>query len=135
MTSVDLVETSVITRLRKPTIQAAIQRRGVVLVRSVVSDLEIGFSARNAVEWDAMLHELEVFVEVPLSAACVQRAKEVQRRLADRGLKGRKVPDLLIAASAEAVNATVVHYDGDFDLIAEVTGQPTRWVVPRGSID
>ena len=29
---------------------------------------------------------------------------------------------------------TVLHYDADFDLIAEITGQPTEWVVPRGSI-
>jgi len=28
----------------------------------------------------------------------------------------------------------VVHYDGDFDLISAVTGQPTQWVVPRGSV-
>jgi hypothetical protein len=30
---------------------------------------------------------------------------------------------------------TVLHYDADFDKIATVTGQPTEWVVPRGSID
>ena len=29
---------------------------------------------------------------------------------------------------------TVLHYDTDFDLIATVTGQPTQWVVPRGSV-
>jgi hypothetical protein len=28
----------------------------------------------------------------------------------------------------------VLHYDHDFDLIAAVTGQPTEWVVPAGSI-
>jgi hypothetical protein len=30
---------------------------------------------------------------------------------------------------------TVLHYDGDYDMIAKVTGQPTEWVVPRGSAD
>ena len=43
--------------------------------------------------------------------------------------------DLLVAASAEAAGLPVLHYDADFDLIAEVTGQPMQWVVPRGVID
>jgi predicted nucleic acid-binding protein len=43
--------------------------------------------------------------------------------------------DLLIAATAERHGVTVLHYDADYDLIAEVTGQLTQWVVPRGSAD
>jgi hypothetical protein len=31
---------------------------------------------------------------------------------------------------AERERVTVLHYDGDYDLIAHVTGQPVRWVVP-----
>jgi len=59
----------------------------------------------------------------------------VQRQLADRELPGRKVPDLLIAAAAEAHGLTVVHYDGDFEHIASITGQSNAWIVPAGSID
>ena len=33
------------------------------------------------------------------------------------------------------MDLTVLHYDQDFDLIAECTGQPTEWIVPRGEID
>jgi hypothetical protein len=29
----------------------------------------------------------------------------------------------------------VVHYDGDFEHIATITGQVTAWIVPAGSID
>jgi hypothetical protein len=29
----------------------------------------------------------------------------------------------------------VLHYDADFDLIAEATGQRCRWVVPAGTVD
>jgi hypothetical protein len=29
----------------------------------------------------------------------------------------------------------VLHYDGDFDLIASVTGQQCEWLAPAGSID
>lgn len=51
------------------------------------------------------------------------------------GLRGRKVPDLLIAAVAEQHGRCVLHYDADFDHIAKVTGQPAQWVVRKGSID
>jgi hypothetical protein len=27
-----------------------------------------------------------------------------------------------------------LHYDADYDRISEVTGQPTQWVRPRGSL-
>jgi len=37
-----------------------------------------------------------------------------------------------VAAVAERNGLTLLHYDSDFDTIAEVTGQDTRWVVPRG---
>jgi hypothetical protein len=29
----------------------------------------------------------------------------------------------------------VLHYDGDFDVIAAITGQAVAWVVPAGSAD
>ena len=41
----------------------------------------------------------------------------------------------LDAAVAEATSLTVLHYDADFDHIAAITGQPTEWIVDRGSID
>jgi len=45
------------------------------------------------------------------------------------------IPDLLIAATAERYALTVLHYDGDYERIAELTRQPTQWVVPRGTAD
>ncbi len=50
-----------------------------------------------------------------------------------RGLKGRKVPDLLVDAAAEGTARTMLHYDADFDHIAAVTSQPVEWVILRGS--
>ena len=35
---------------------------------------------------------------------------------------------------AERHGVTLLHYRADYDLIAEVTGQPVEWVVPRGSV-
>jgi hypothetical protein len=44
------------------------------------------------------------------------------------------LPDLLIAACAEGAALTVLHYDADYDRIAELTGQAVRWIVPRGTV-
>lgn len=132
-----LLDTSVLTRLREPAVRAAIEERAQrgELARAGISDLEIGFSARNAAEWDRLTDAMEVFELVESTAEHVRRARQAQRLLASRHQRGRKVPDLLVAAAAEARNLTVLHYDADFDLIAAVTGQSCRWVVPAGSID
>ena len=44
------------------------------------------------------------------------------------------IPDLVIAAAAESAGLTVLHYDADFERIAEVTVQAHDWVVPRGTV-
>jgi predicted nucleic acid-binding protein len=132
-----LLDTSVLTRLREPAVREAIEERAQrgQLARAGISDLEIGFSARNAAEWDRLADAMEVFALVESTAEHVRRGRQAQRLLASRHQRGRKVPDLLVAAAAEARSLTVLHYDADFDLIAAVTGQSCQWVVPAGSID
>jgi predicted nucleic acid-binding protein len=57
----------------------------------------------------------------------------VQQDLAKRGHhRSIGVVDLMVAATAEAHRATVLHYDSDFERIAEITGQPHEWIVARG---
>jgi hypothetical protein len=132
-----LLDTSVLTRLREPSVREAIEegtRRG-ELARAGISDLEIGFSARNAAEWDRLTDALGVFELVESTAEHVRRAGQVQRLLAAKHQRGRKIPDLLVAAAAEAHGLTVLHYDADFDLIGAVTGQSCQWVVSAGTID
>ena len=76
-------------------------------------------------------------LEIDVEAHLFDCAQQVQRHLAADGLEGRRVPDLLIAAVAavaEAISLTVLHYDADFDHIAAITRQPTRWIAERGSI-
>lgn len=131
-----LLDTSVLTRLRAPSIVQRIEqldRDG--LARTTMTDLEVGYSARSADEWDRLAAALDAFRRIDVEAHHFDRARQVQRRLAAEGLRGRKVPDLLIAAVAEATSLTVLHYDADFDHIAAITGQPTQWIVERGSID
>lgn len=132
-----LVDTSVLTRFGSSSVRQALEpsvQLGVV-GRAGISDLEIGFSARSAEEWDALTTALDVMVLIPTTAEHFIRARQVQRLLAANGLRGRKIPDLLIAAAAEERGLTVFHYDADFDYIAQVTGQAVTWIVPRGSID
>ncbi len=132
-----LVDTSVLTRLGQEPIRAAVEPKAArgELARAGISDLEVGYSARSAAEWDRLLEALEVFELVETTSDHLRRARQVQRLLAAKRQRGRKVPDLLIAAAAEARNLSVLHYDADFDRIAAVTGQACEWIVPAGSAD
>ena len=131
-----LLDTSVLKRLAQPAVRAVVEPLAAAgeLGRASICDLEVGYSARNADEWDRLVGALEVFVRVETSSEHVQRALQVQRLLAERSQRGRKIPDLLIAAAAEQLDLTVLHYDADFDAIAAVTGQRCEWVVPAGSV-
>jgi predicted nucleic acid-binding protein len=100
-----------------------------------VIDLELGWSARDHAEWAAIIDERMGFGRVPVSAAVSERALEVQGLLAARGQhRAVPIPDLLVAAAAEAAQLVVLHYDADYDLVAAITGQPVEWVVPRGTV-
>lgn len=132
-----LLDSSVLTRLHHAAVRDAVEPRAErgELARAGVSDLEIGYSARSAAEWDRLEEALRAFELVETTADHVQRARQVQRLLAAKHQRGRKVPDLLIAAAAELRGLTVFHYDADFDRIAAVTGQSCEWVVSAGSVD
>ena len=132
-----LVDTSVLKRLSTQAIRDVIEPLADSgrLARTTVSDLEVGYSARNSREWDDLLAALDVFAMIETTAQHFDRAKQVQRLLAARSQRGRKIPDLLIAAVAEAERLTILHYDQDFDMIAEVTGQRCQWVASAGTID
>ena len=132
-----LVDTSVLSRLRHRAVRAVLEPRTAAgqIARAGISDLEVGFSARNLAEWNGLTAALASFPLIETDASHVQRAREIQRLLASRGLRGRKIPDLLIAAAAEQSSLILLHYNADFDLISRVTGQPCEWVVPAGTVD
>ncbi|MRH88016.1 PIN domain-containing protein [Nocardia sp. SYP-A9097] len=102
--------------------------RGLIRI-STVTLLETGYSARSASDL-AELFDLPPLAQMPveyMAPAAEARAVEVLRELADRGQhRAPSIPDLLIAAIAESAKLVVLHADKDFDLIAEVTGQPTE---------
>lgn len=100
-----------------------------------VVDLEILYSANSPDAYMAGARVLQSLPRVKVDEGCVQRALEVQAMLAAASQhRGVSLSDLLIAACAERAGLAVLHYDADYELIAKVTGQPTQWVVPRGSV-
>jgi hypothetical protein len=99
--------------------------------------LELLHSARNPGEFALLEEGLRGLPWVDADADDWLRAREVYRVLGSRpGMPQRSVKhqDLLIAAAAERAGLTLVHYDADYEAIAEITGQRVRWVAPRGSI-
>lgn len=100
-----------------------------------IIDLEVLFSARDHEDHQRTRHRRDLaYSRVRLDDTVFDRAIEVQGLLARHGRHRLPIPDLIIAAAAEASGLVVLHYDTDFDRIAAVTGQLTEWVVPRGSV-
>jgi predicted nucleic acid-binding protein len=102
--------------------------RGLVRLTAVTL-LEMGFSARSGSDWRESLRRppISLMPLLNITPTMEDRAVEVQGMLAERGHhRAVKVPDLLIAATAELADLAVLHVDKDFDLIAGVTGQPVE---------
>lgn len=134
----ELADTSVWARSGKPALdwfRAALEDGGIGVCDQVA--MELLWSARDGADFRSTEEALLGCPWYPVEAADWVEARRVFRQLAERGpLHHRQVeiPDLLIAAVAARNGLTVVHYDRDFEVIATVTGQPTRWAAPRGSL-
>jgi predicted nucleic acid-binding protein len=134
-----LVDKSVLARVDVAAVADAVLPRvqaGQVGV-ALVTELEVGYSARSRPDYDATRQDLlDLLIPVTMPVRAEERARELQRDLVSRGRhRGVSVPDLVLAAIADIEELTILHYDADFELISDVTGQPSEWVVPRGSID
>lgn len=114
-----------IVGLRRCPVEASRIERGLVRI-STLTRSEVGYAARTAADHRMLL------AEPPLSSMPVEhltpriedRAVEVQSTLAERGRhRAPSIPDLLIAATAELADLTVVHLDKDHELVAALAGQ------------
>lgn len=95
--------------------------------------LELLYSTRGPADYEERWRQLAAFAWLPVDARVSSVALDLQRTLARSGHHRRPIPDLLIAATALVHEATVLHYDKDFDLIAEVSELRARWIIERGS--
>jgi predicted nucleic acid-binding protein len=137
---IELADTSAWSnRTRDPEIHATFRRavaRGEIATCDMVK-LELLMSSHDAAELGAIRDELDELRLCGIGARVWRRAIDVMHALAEHGpLHHRQVgiSDLLIAAAAEDADLPVLHYDRDFELIAEVTGQPVRALAPLGSL-
>jgi predicted nucleic acid-binding protein len=100
-----------------------------------IVDLELLYSASSPAIYASLATSLRALPRVGITEAIIDRALEVQASLAKRSQhRAVPLPDLIVAACAESAGLTVLHYDMDYDRIAEITGQPTQWILPRGSV-
>jgi len=133
-----LIDKSALARVRDPAVASRVEglRDAGRLASCSIVDLEMTFSARSPADHESMRRAQRLlFTRVPIQQPVLDRAEEVQALLAERSRhRGASIPDLVIAAAAETAGLTVLHYDADYELIADVTGQPVEWVVERGSV-
>lgn len=137
----ELLDTSVlILARRRPSVLSWAQRTFVsdeLAVCDVVA-LEYLRGARSAVDFAALDDALHAFPWLRTETRDWDRAIAVARAMslvAGGYQRSVGIPDLLIAATAERHGVAIVHYDSDYDRIAAVTGQATRWIVPAGSVE
>jgi predicted nucleic acid-binding protein len=137
---VELADTSAWTsRYRDPAVAEQFERRAAAgeIATCKVVVLELLYGTRNSADFAETRDGLDVLRDLAIRRREWDRAADVMHALAERGpLHHRQLrfPDLLIAAAAEAAEVPVLHYDRDFELIAEVTGQPVRALAPLGSL-
>ena len=131
-----LVDTSVWHRMDQSAVRDRVEQLHLPTYTCLPVTLEIGVSARHADEHAELIDDLTRGAHwAAITADIERRAVQVQRLLAARNHhRAARLADLLIAVTAEAHDLVVLHYDSDYDLIADVTGQPCEWVVPRGSV-
>ena len=98
--------------------------------------LEAGYSARSARDHDTLLGELAVLPLLRIDEEVEQRALDAQSQLARVGHHRLPPVDLLVAAVADRYGVGVLHYDHDYDLLAEKTDLrfESAWLAPAGSI-
>ncbi len=98
--------------------------------------LEAGFSARSGDEHANVIRRLALLPRIEITPAIEQRALDAQGELAQIGHHRLSPADVLIAACADAAGAGVLHYDRDYDILAERTSLSfsSEWLAPAGSL-
>jgi predicted nucleic acid-binding protein len=106
-----------------------------LVARCSITDLEGGFSSVSPGAHRSMRAGRAAWPFVEMNQDTLDRAVAIQDQLAARSeQRAAKIADLLIAAAAEHAGLVVLHYDRDFDLISSVTGQPSEWLLPAGTV-
>lgn len=132
-----LADTSTWHWARRPAARAALQvelNAGTIATCAII-DAELLVSARSPADAAGLLAERRALHWLTTPDDVWDSVLATEQALVDSSRHRMvKIPDLIIAGVALRRGATVLHCDSDFDAIAEITGQPTRWLVPRGTL-
>jgi predicted nucleic acid-binding protein len=133
-----LIDTSAAARMRLAAVADRLEPliTGGLVATCAVLDAEVLYSARSAAEYEQVWTDRrDAYEYLPTDDGHWQRAFDAQRALARTGRhRAVGIADLLTAVLAAEHRMTVVHYDADFEIAAEVLSFEHRWVLPRGSV-
>ncbi|NEA14367.1 PIN domain nuclease [Streptomyces halstedii] len=133
-----LIDKSALARRGKPAVRArldVLDRDGLLAV-CAPTEYEVLYSARGKPEALRLRTLLRGFDYLPCDDEVFEQALAIQALALNAGFhRALSMADVLIAATAERHGATVLHYDGDFDMIASVSGLRAEWVVKPGTAD
>lgn len=98
--------------------------------------LEAGYSARSAADRQELMSRLMHLPRIEIDGEVERLALLAQRELAEVGHHCLAPMDIILAACAHSAAVGVLHYDRDYDLIAQHTSLSFEsvWVAPSGSL-
>lgn len=133
-----LIDKSALARRNAPAVRQrldALDHAGLLAV-CAPTEYAVLYSARGKPEALRLSTLLRGFDYLPCNDEEFERALEIQGLALNAGFhRALSLADVLIAATAERHRATVLHYDGDFDMISSVSGLQAEWVVEPGTAD
>jgi predicted nucleic acid-binding protein len=119
---------------RVETVAEWFKRREIVVCLPFL--LEAGYSARSAADRKPMMARFDTLPRVAIDGEVERIALQAQRELAEVGHHRLKPMDVMIAACAHKAEAGVLHYDGDYDILAGNTSLAfeSEWLAPAGTL-
>lgn len=133
-----LIDTSAAARMRHHAVAERLAPliEGAVVGTCATLDAEALYSARSPDEYEQLRSDRsQAYEYLPAQDRHWQTAFSAQRDLARTGRhRAVGIADLLTAVLAVEHHLTLLHYDSDFEIAAEVMDLDHRWVIERGMV-
>lgn len=103
---------------------------------SALVRFEILLTALDGQSFDTLAERLSALRPAPLTGAVLRAAQDAMRALSHRSAGAQRLPivDYLAAAAAQEIGGAVLHYDSDYDTLAEIMEFESIWLAPAGSL-
>ena len=133
-----LIDTSAAARMRLAPVADRLEPliTGGLVATCATLDAEALYSTRSPEEYEQVRADRrDAYEYLSSDDGHWQRAFDAQRELSRTGRhRAVGIADLLTAVLAAEHRLTIVHYDADFGIAAEVLAFEQRWVLPRGTV-